>query len=72
MSSSLPPPQHVHKSCASLLSRQLMRPDGVRGLIAAVFGEGESEQAPLEKLIHVSLVLGAVPSTVSPEVRGRY
>ncbi|KAH9017024.1 hypothetical protein EDB84DRAFT_1629366 [Lactarius hengduanensis] len=67
MSSSPPPPQHVHKSCASLLSRQLMRPDGVRGLLAAVFGEGESEQAPLEKLLHVSLVLGAVPSTVSAE-----
>lgn len=45
-----------------------MRPDGVRGLLAAVFGEGESEQAPLEKLLHVSLVLSAVPSTVSPEV----
>ncbi|KAF8270653.1 hypothetical protein EI94DRAFT_1722211 [Lactarius quietus] len=67
MSSSPPPPQHVHRSCASLLSRQLMRPDGVRGLFAAVFGEGESEQAPLEKLLHVSLVLGAVPTSVSPE-----
>ncbi|KAI9458406.1 hypothetical protein BJY52DRAFT_1204364 [Lactarius psammicola] len=72
MSSSPPPPQHVHRSCASLLSRQLMRPDGVRGLLAAVFGEGESEQAPLEKLLHVSLVLCAVPSTTNPEVRGRY
>ena len=71
MSSSPPPPQHVHRSCASLLSRQLMRPDGVRGLLAAVFGEGESEQAPLEKLLHVSLVLSAVPSTVSAEVRVR-
>ena len=48
-----------------------MRPDGVRGLFAAVFGEGESEQAPLEKLLHVSLVLAVVPSTVSPGVRGR-
>jgi hypothetical protein len=48
-----------------------MRPEGVRGLLAAVFGEGESAQAPLEKLLHVSLVLSAVPSTVSPEVRGR-
>lgn len=67
MSSSPPPSQHVHRSCASLLSRQLMRPDGVRGLLAAVFGEGESEQAPLEKLLHISLLLGAVPSTVSAE-----
>jgi hypothetical protein len=49
-----------------------MRPDGVRGLLAAVFGEGESEEGPLEKLLYVSLVLGAVPSTVSAEVRVRY
>jgi len=67
MSSSIPPPQHVYKSCASLLSRQLMRPDGVRGLFEAVFGDGESEEAPLEKLLHVAQVLGAVPSVVSPE-----
>lgn len=68
MSSSPPPPQHVHKSCASLLSRQLMRSDGVRGLFAAVFGENESEEAPLEKLLHVAQVLGAVPSVVTAEV----
>ncbi|KAI0262307.1 hypothetical protein BC834DRAFT_828992 [Gloeopeniophorella convolvens] len=67
MSSSPPPPLHVHKSCASLLSRQLIRPDGVRGLLAAVFGDGESEEAPLEKLSHVARVLSAVPSTVSAE-----
>jgi hypothetical protein len=46
-----------------------MRPDGVRGLFEAVFGDGESEEAPLEKLLHVAQVLGAVPSVVSPEVR---
>jgi len=72
MSSSPPPPQHVHKSCASLLSRQLMRPNGVRGLFAAVFGDGESEEAPLEKLLHVAQVLGAVPSVVTAEVRLGY
>ena len=72
MSSSPPPPQHVHKSCASLLSRQLMRPNGVRGLFAAVFGENESEEAPLEKLLHVAQVLGAVPSVVTAEVRPQY
>ena len=69
MSSSPPPPQHVHKSCASLLSRQLIRPNGVRGLFAAVFGENESEDAPLEKLLHVAQVLGAVPSVFTAEVR---
>ena len=45
-----------------------MRPDGVRGLFAAVFGENESEEAPLEKLLHVAQVLGVVPSVVTAEV----
>jgi hypothetical protein len=49
-----------------------MRPSGVRGLFAAVFGDGESEEAPLEKLSHVAQVLGAVPSVVTPEVRVGY
>ncbi|KAI9509135.1 hypothetical protein F5148DRAFT_1348955 [Russula earlei] len=72
MSLSPPPPQHVHKSCASLLSRQLMRPDGVRGLFEAVFGDGVSEEAPLEKLLHVAQVLGAVPSAVTAEEYFRF
>jgi hypothetical protein len=29
---------------------------------------GKSEEAPLEKLLHVAQVLGAVPSVVTPEV----
>ncbi|THH18393.1 hypothetical protein EW146_g2595 [Bondarzewia mesenterica] len=65
--SSLAP--HVQKSCASLLSRQLLRPEGVRGLCAAVFGEGEvaEENPPLEKLEQVARVLSAIPSTVNRE-----
>jgi hypothetical protein len=46
-----------------------MLPGGIHGLFAAVFGEGESEDAPLEKLLHVARVLGAVPSAVTAEVR---
>jgi hypothetical protein len=49
-----------------------MRPDGVHGLFAAVFGEGELEEAPLEKLLHVAQVLGAVPSVVTAEVWSQY
>jgi hypothetical protein len=49
-----------------------MRSDGVRGLFAAVFGENESEEAPLEKLLHVAQVLGAVPSVVTAEVWPQY
>jgi hypothetical protein len=46
-----------------------MRPNGVRGLFAAVFGESEADEAPLEKLLHVARVLGAVPALVTSEVR---
>ncbi len=49
-----------------------MRPDGVRGLFAAVFGENESEEAPLDRLLHISQVLGAVPSVVAAEVWPQY
>jgi len=49
-----------------------MRPDGVRGLFAAVFGENELEEAPLEKLLHVAQILGAVPSVVAAEVWPQY
>ena len=45
-----------------------MRTNGVSGLFAAVFGDGKSEEAPLEKLLYVAQVLGAVPSVVTPEV----
>jgi hypothetical protein len=45
-----------------------MRPGGIRGLFAAMFGEGESDEAPLEKLLHIAQVLGTVPSAVTAEV----
>lgn len=62
---------HIKKSCSSLLSRQLLRPEGVRGLCAAVFGEGEGvdEDASLEKLDHVARVLGTPPAAVKHEAR---
>lgn len=62
---------YVPKACANLLSNQLKRPDGVRGLCTAVFGEGteEAELAPLEKLEHIAKVLRTVPATAKPEVR---
>lgn len=61
----------VRKSCGFLLSRQLLRADGVAGLLAAVFGEEDisGEDAPLEKLEHVARLLGTVPASMKPEVR---
>ncbi|KAJ7744466.1 hypothetical protein DFH07DRAFT_963690 [Mycena maculata] len=62
-----PCPPHVHKACASLLSKQLLQPDGVRGLCAAVFGE-EADDVPLEKIEHVARVLTTAPAGMPAEV----
>ncbi|KAJ7498954.1 hypothetical protein FB451DRAFT_1334528 [Mycena latifolia] len=62
-----PCPPHVHKSCASLLSKQLLRPEGIRGLCAAVFGE-DADEVQLEKIEHVARVLTTAPAGMPPEV----
>jgi len=65
-----PPATHARKSCASLMSRQLLRPEGLLGLCAAVFGEGEDfqENNPLDKLEQVARVVSAVPTGMKPKV----
>ncbi|ESK92903.1 hypothetical protein Moror_9059 [Moniliophthora roreri MCA 2997] len=55
---------HIRKTCGYLLSRQLLRPDGVRGLFGAVFGEAEGEEVTLKQLEHVSQVLTAIPANM--------
>ena len=53
-----------------LLGKQIIRPDGVNGLYAAVFGEEEmtGDDASLEKLEHISRVLTTVPPATHPQV----
>lgn len=63
-----PLPTHVQKAAASLLSRQLLRPEGVRGLCMATFPEDANDDAQLERLEHVVRVLIAVPGGMKPEV----
>ena len=60
---------HIRRACGYLLSRQLMRPDGVKGLCAAVFGEIEGEDVKLEQLEHVARVISAVPANMTPQAR---
>ncbi|KAF9451696.1 hypothetical protein P691DRAFT_723445 [Macrolepiota fuliginosa MF-IS2] len=69
ISDSPPPPVHVFKACTTLLSRQVLRTDGVLGLFAAVFGEEETTDGDIavEKLEHVSTVLNAVPANTKPQ-----
>ncbi|KAI0353496.1 hypothetical protein OH77DRAFT_1591208 [Trametes cingulata] len=59
--SSLP---YVRRTCTFLLSRQLLRPEGIRGLCESVFGEEDvsGEEVALDKLEHVSRLLNAVPA----------
>ena len=61
---------YVRKSCGFLLSKQLLRPDGVTGLLSVVFGEEDvsNDDAPLEKLEHVAQLLGTLPANMRPEV----
>jgi hypothetical protein len=70
MSSSPPLPPHVQKACSFLLGRQLLRPAGVQGVCAAVFGEEEISEVDvsLEKLEHVSNVLSTIPQSMAPQV----
>ncbi|KAF5364260.1 hypothetical protein D9756_000652 [Leucocoprinus leucothites] len=70
ISGSSPPPLHSYRACTALLSRQILRADGVQGLFCAVFGEEETSggDIPVEKLEHVSTVLDAVPANIKLQV----
>ncbi|KAG5646622.1 hypothetical protein DXG03_002926 [Asterophora parasitica] len=68
LGSSPPPLPYVRKLCVSLLGQQLLRPQGVRGLCAAIFGEDEADDASVEKLQHISRVFMTVPMNMKPEV----
>lgn len=64
-------PAYAKKACAYLMSRQLLRKEGVRGLYVAVFGEEEvsGDEAPLEKLERVAELLTTPPHGINPKVR---
>ncbi|KAI0723142.1 hypothetical protein C8Q76DRAFT_767130 [Earliella scabrosa] len=55
---------YARKACSFILSRQVIRPDGLRGLCESIFGEEEvsGEDASLEKLEHVARILCTVPA----------
>ncbi|KZT12600.1 uncharacterized protein LAESUDRAFT_638789 [Laetiporus sulphureus 93-53] len=60
---------YVRKCCGFLLSRQLLRPEGIYGLLTTMFGEEDisGEDAPLEKLEHVGRLLATSPASMKPE-----
>ncbi|OCH90959.1 hypothetical protein OBBRIDRAFT_558927 [Obba rivulosa] len=60
---------YVRKTCGILLSRQLLRPEGITGLFTVMFAEEDFSggDAPLEKLEQIARLLCAVPSGMTPE-----
>ncbi|KAJ3980001.1 hypothetical protein F5890DRAFT_1558111 [Lentinula detonsa] len=59
---------HVHRTCGYIMSRQLLRPEGVKGLCAAAFGDSENvDDVQLEKLQHISRVLNLAPAGMKSE-----
>lgn len=61
---------YARKACSFLLSRQLLRRDGIRGTLSALFTDVDelSEQAPLERFEHISRLLQSVPAGIKPSV----
>ncbi|THH29131.1 hypothetical protein EUX98_g5057 [Antrodiella citrinella] len=59
---------YARKACTFLLSRQLLRRGGVQGTLASLFSDTEElgEQVPLERLEHISLLLQAIPTGMTP------
>jgi len=52
------------------MSRQLLRPDGILGLCAIVFGEDDiaAESTSLDRLEHFSRVLSSAPVNIAENV----
>lgn len=62
---------HIRKACASLLTQELLRPDGVQGLCEAIFSgeELDGDGARIEKLEQIAHTLNSTPATMKKEVR---
>ncbi|KZW04209.1 hypothetical protein EXIGLDRAFT_716206 [Exidia glandulosa HHB12029] len=58
-----PIPPHARKAVSGLLSRQVLRENGVQGLCTAMLGdEAEQDDAPYDRLEQISKILSAVPA----------
>ena len=71
-STSIPKLSHVQKACASLLSGQLLRSDGIQGLFEAVLSADEAagDEVKVEKLEHIARTVISAPSSKVPKVSG--
>ena len=67
---SAPSLAHVRKAGSSLLTKQLLRPHGVQGLLDVMFsGEDSSDDGVrLEKQEHIAKILMSIPSNMKATV----
>lgn len=70
-------PAYVRKAAGSLMTRALLRPGGVEGVLQGVFGgtgsdqdSGKEESDTGKKSLSVAKVLGTVPGKMDAEVSG--
>ncbi|KAF8165366.1 hypothetical protein B0H34DRAFT_793763 [Crassisporium funariophilum] len=68
------PVLHVRKTCAALLTKQLLRPDGISGLFEVMFSEEEAsgDEVEIEKLDHIARTLLTVPVGKKAECQQEY
>ncbi|KAH9483052.1 Transport and Golgi organization protein 6-like protein [Psilocybe cubensis] len=64
-----PPPLHTRKTCSLLLTKQLLRPEGVPGLCEAMFSaeETSSDEVKVEKLEQIAKTLNTVPANMKAQ-----
>ncbi len=70
LSNAPPSLPYARKTCSFLLSRQLIRPEGIRGLCESVFAEEDmsGDDASLDKLEQVARLLSTVPTGMKVDV----
>jgi hypothetical protein len=71
---SKPPTLHTAKAASFLATKQLLRPDGIRAVCAALFGELSTdveldETSYLVKMERLAQGLGTKPTQMEPEVQ---
>lgn len=64
-----PLPRYVVKICGSLLSKQLVRANGLRGLLTSILGESNNEDNPsIERMEQIAHITTHVPVGMTASV----
>ena len=69
---SAPSLAYVRKACSSLLTKQLLRPHGVQGLLDVMFDEELDDGVRLEKQEHIARILMTIPANMKATVSSAF